>query len=621
MYFMTQGQRVLILEKTKKLKGVSRHSQASMFMFADVAALQAEEPGEGSPMTAKEALGPIRPISQKSPFKNALKRKPLGDITNPPAATSSFDGPPFKKHLVAHERTLPDLGLGVWDQKELLDNRAARIRQLTQTAANGFQKLAPPQRLSYFRRHETEDILNAIYKHKERDTYAEYFRDAVDAAHNASIVANKGQSRSAAIAALALAHSVALYSALDSIVVSLGREKLHVPYTEANTFEILHRLKDAAPALWINESICAKGTHLANHTSEEFPFYREFMMAQEKQFGNAFVVFDQARQILECSPQPGMPHHCERAMAPSMWFYFNFGTTWVERARTEYDLRVFGVSTVGGCATKVGPCRTIADMATQWGVQQAQIISIPHYDKSTGSNSGKAAEMLELTLLKMQKVLQPGQAVDTERLDFLEALHGDMKAHIAIPCPHDRVRSTCKECGGSQICEHNHIRSTCKECGGGSICKHDRQRSLCKDCGGASICVHARVRSFCKECGGSQICQHGHQRKLCKECGGASICVHARQRSYCKECGGSQICEHDRQRYECKECGGSGICQHGCRRSQCKDCGGSQICQHGRRRSTCNICSPKKICRLCPAETRNKSGLCTSCNKQQRAQA
>ena len=171
MYFMTQGQRVLILEKTKKLKGVSRHSQASMFMFADVAALQAEEPGEGSPMTAKEALGPIRPISQKSPFKNALKRKPLGDITNPPAATSSFDGPPFKKHLVAHERTLPDLGLGVWDQKELLDNRAARIRQLTQTAANGFQKLAPPQRLSYFRRHETEDVLKAIYEHEAENAY------------------------------------------------------------------------------------------------------------------------------------------------------------------------------------------------------------------------------------------------------------------------------------------------------------------------------------------------------------------------------------------------------------------------------------------------------------------
>ena len=41
-----------------------------MFVFADV---QSEEPGEGSPMTAKEALGPLRPISQKSPFiKNAL---------------------------------------------------------------------------------------------------------------------------------------------------------------------------------------------------------------------------------------------------------------------------------------------------------------------------------------------------------------------------------------------------------------------------------------------------------------------------------------------------------------------------------------------------------------------
>ena len=29
---------------------------------------------------------------------------------------------------------------------------------------------------------------------------------------------------------------------------------------------------------------------------------------------------------------------------------------------------------------------------------------------------------------------------------------------------HDRLRSTCKECGGSQLCEHDRRRSTCKEC-------------------------------------------------------------------------------------------------------------------------------------------------------------
>ena len=66
MYFITQGQRVLILGKTKKFKGVSRHSQASMFVFADA---QSEEPGEGSP--AKEAQAHIP--KEPSPFiKNAL---------------------------------------------------------------------------------------------------------------------------------------------------------------------------------------------------------------------------------------------------------------------------------------------------------------------------------------------------------------------------------------------------------------------------------------------------------------------------------------------------------------------------------------------------------------------
>ena len=28
----------------------------------------------------------------------------------------------------------------------------------------------------------------------------------------------------------------------------------------------------------------------------------------------------------------------------------------------------------------------------------------------------------------------------------------------------DRIRSTCKECNGSQICEHDRIRSICKDC-------------------------------------------------------------------------------------------------------------------------------------------------------------
>ena len=72
----------------------------------------------------------------------------------------------------------------------------------------------------------------------------------------------------------------------------------------------------------------------------------------------------------------------------------------------------------------------------------------------------------------------------------------------AMPCPHGRQRSQCKECGGKGICEHGRVRSTCKECGGTSVCEHGRKRSACKECGGASFCEHGRRRSKCKECGG-----------------------------------------------------------------------------------------------------------------------
>ena len=69
-------------------------------------------------------------------------------------------------------------------------------------------------------------------------------------------------------------------------------------------------------------------------------------------------------------------------------------------------------------------------------------------------------------------------------------------------CEHDRDRSKCKECGGSQICEHDRIRSRCKECLGSSICPHKRQKSTCMECGGSQICEHNRIRSKCKECPG-----------------------------------------------------------------------------------------------------------------------
>ena len=64
-------------------------------------------------------------------------------------------------------------------------------------------------------------------------------------------------------------------------------------------------------------------------------------------------------------------------------------------------------------------------------------------------------------------------------------------------CEHDRQRSRCKECGGSQICPHDRLRSQCKECGGSQICPHDRRRSECKEC---DPCGHLTqlMRSRCR---------------------------------------------------------------------------------------------------------------------------
>ena len=103
-------------------------------------------------------------------------------------------------------------------------------------------------------------------------------------------------------------------------------------------------------------------------------------------------------------------------------------------------------------------------------------------------------------------------------------------------CEHNRVRTSCKQCGGSQICNHNIVRACCKECGGGSICEHSRRRTICKECGGSQICIHNKYRSSCVQCGGSRICKHN---------------IH---RCYCKLCDGSQICNHKISRYKCNLC-------------------------------------------------------------------
>ena len=45
-------------------------------------------------------------------------------------------------------------------------------------------------------------------------------------------------------------------------------------------------------------------------------------------------------------------------------------------------------------------------------------------------------------------------------------------------------------------CSHERIKSQCKECRGSNICEHQRQKHQCKEC----ICEHKRIRTKCKEC-------------------------------------------------------------------------------------------------------------------------
>jgi hypothetical protein len=160
--------------------------------------------------------------------------------------------------------------------------------------------------------------------------------------------------------------------------------------------------------------------------------------------------------------------------------------------------------------------------------------------------------------------------------------------------------------GARWHCEHNRRRSMCKECGGSQICEHNRERSTCKECGGSQICEHNRVRPTCKECGGSQICEHNRRRPTCKECGGSQICEHNREWPKCKECGGSQICEHNRERPKCKECGGSQICDHNRVRSMCKECSFGKIIA---RKSNCSVCGTQLTKR------RTEAGMvCAGCD-------
>lgn len=163
-------------------------------------------------------------------------------------------------------------------------------------------------------------------------------------------------------------------------------------------------------------------------------------------------------------------------------------------------------------------------------------------------------------------------------------------------CQHDKRKAYCVDCNGSQICEHKHIRYSCKECKGQGLCEHNIIKTRCKNCKGSQICEHNRIRSKCVDCKGSGTCEHNRIREQCKDCGGKSMCIHKIRRAVCKECGGTQFCPHDKIKSRCKDCNTKLICPHNMRRENCKDCGGSKTCEHKKQKRYCRECKGSAIC-------------------------
>lgn len=181
-------------------------------------------------------------------------------------------------------------------------------------------------------------------------------------------------------------------------------------------------------------------------------------------------------------------------------------------------------------------------------------------------------------------------------------------------CKHERIRSDCKDCGGSRVCVHKKIKIKCAECDGSLVCLHKCLKSRCKECMGNEICVHKRRKSYCKDCMGNQICVHKRRKSRCKDCGGSNLCVHGRSKEYCIDCDGSQVCLHKHIRSSCKECKGSQICKHMRARNNCKECKGTEICECNQYRRQCwkhCKCPCGKLNLDCTKKHRNK--FCTLC--------
>ena len=160
---------------------------------------------------------------------------------------------------------------------------------------------------------------------------------------------------------------------------------------------------------------------------------------------------------------------------------------------------------------------------------------------------------------------------------------------------HDRAKERCRECRdagvpncGTIYCKHDKVKSICVECGGSQICEHKKRRQQCRLCSGAAFCEHGKWKSCCRECGPKSFCEHGKQKHNCIECGTAKKCEHGNNKYKCKECVTSSICPHGLQKYNCNEC--QGICLHGKIKRICKECDGKSLCIHKKSKPSCRVC-------------------------------
>ena len=115
---------------------------------------------------------------------------------------------------------------------------------------------------------------------------------------------------------------------------------------------------------------------------------------------------------------------------------------------------------------------------------------VPHPDAVARGSLALATDDLEMAVMRARTTRGGGGIIGDGGCSGFELRNGpscggplcEPKKRGASLCPHNRVKSRCKDCGGGSICPHNRRKSQCKDCGGSSICPHDRRKSQCQLC-------------------------------------------------------------------------------------------------------------------------------------------